>query len=212
MTVYDDFMHYTGGVYSPTSSVNLGGHCVCVVGYDDTNGCWIGKNSWGTGWGEGGLFRIAYGQCGIDAEMWAVDGVSSQYFKIPWLSTGQYLGVNDFVVSDNMQYFAIMQGDGNFVLYHGSGPSSQGPAYWASNTVLGQGQYFAVMQADGNFVLYHGSGPGSQGPAYWASNTVLGQGQYFAVLQNDANFVIYRGSDPWHQGAFVWTPVQSTVR
>ena len=204
MTVYDDFMHYTGGVYSPTSSVIHGGHCVCVVGYDDNSGCWICKNSWGTGWGEGGFFRIAYGQCGIDAEMWAVEGVSSQYFKISWLSTGQYLGVNDFLVSDNMQYFAIMQGDGNFVLYHGSGPSSQGPAYWASNTVLGQGQYFAVMQADGNFVLYHGSGPGSQGPAYWASNTVLGQGQYFAVLQNDANFVIYKGSDPWHQGAFVW--------
>jgi hypothetical protein len=46
-----------------------------VVGYDDDHGCWICKNSWGTGWGEGGFFRIAYGQCGIDAQMWAINGI-----------------------------------------------------------------------------------------------------------------------------------------
>ncbi len=203
LSVYDDFMHYTGGVYSQTSTNLLGGHCVCAVGYDDTNGCWICKNSWGTGWGEGGFFRIAYGQCGIDYNMLAIDGVSSQNFKSSWLSTGKYLGVNDFVASDNRQYFAIMQGDGNFVLYHGSDPSSQGPAFWASNT-YGQGQCFAIMQNDGNFVLYKGSDPAHQGAFVWNSGRAPGQGQYFAVMQNDANFVIYQGSDPWHQGGFVW--------
>lgn len=48
-----------------------GYHCVAVVGYDDEDGCWICKNSWGTGWGEEdggkrGWFRIKYGECGID--------------------------------------------------------------------------------------------------------------------------------------------------
>ena len=181
-TVYDDFMHYTGGIYSPTSTVVDGGHCVCVVGYDDTSGCWICKNSWGTGWGEGGFFRIAYAQCGIDHEMWAVDGVSSQNFKISWLSTGTYLGVNDFVASDNRQYFAIMQGDGNFVLYHGSDPSSQGPAFWASNT-YGQGQGFAIMQGDGNFVIYNGSDPTHQGAFVWEQRYGAGAGP---VLCRDA--------------------------
>lgn len=203
MAVYDDFMYYTGGVYSPTSTNVLGGHCVCAVGYDDTDGCWICKNSWGTGWGEGGFFRIAYGQCGIDYNMLAIDGVSSQNFKSSWLSTGKYLGVNDFVASDNRQYFAIMQGDGNFVLYHGSDPSSQGPAFWASNTYV-QGKCFAIMQSDGNFALYKGSDPAHQGAFVWNSGSALGQGQYFAVMQNDANFVIYQGSDPWHQGGLVW--------
>jgi C1A family cysteine protease len=74
-TVYDDFFAYTGGVYSHVSGNVAGGHCVCVVGYSDTGGFWICKNSWGTGWGESGFFCIAYGQCGIDAEMWAVDGI-----------------------------------------------------------------------------------------------------------------------------------------
>ena len=203
LSVYDDFMHYGGGVYSATSTNLLGGHCVCAVGYDDTNGCWICKNSWGTGWGESGFFRIAYGQCGIDYNMLAIDGVSSQNFKASSLSSGKYLGMNDFVASDNRQYFAIMQGDGNFVLYHGSDPSSQGPAFWASNT-SGQGQCFAVMQSDGNFVLYKGSDPAHQGAFVWNSGRAPGQGQYFAVMQNDANFVVYQGSDPAHQGGFVW--------
>lgn len=74
-SVYDDFYHYTGGIYSQASDVFVGGHCVCVVGYDDNSGCWICKNSWGPNWGEGGFFRIAYGQCGIEAEMWAVEGI-----------------------------------------------------------------------------------------------------------------------------------------
>ncbi len=72
-SVYSDFAAYRSGVYRRTpSSVLRGGHCICVVGYDDAQGAWICKNSWGTGWGEQGYFRIAYGQCGIDASMWGV--------------------------------------------------------------------------------------------------------------------------------------------
>lgn len=63
MYVYQDFYHYKGGVYKHTSGNYLGGHAVVIVGYDDAKGCWILKNSWGTGWGERGFFRMAYGQC-----------------------------------------------------------------------------------------------------------------------------------------------------
>jgi len=44
----------------------VGFHAVTVVGYDDEEGYWIAKNSWGTDWGDAGWFKIAYGQCGID--------------------------------------------------------------------------------------------------------------------------------------------------
>jgi C1A family cysteine protease len=45
----------------------LGGHVVCIVGYDDHKGHWICKNSWGKAWGGlGGFFNIAYGDCHID--------------------------------------------------------------------------------------------------------------------------------------------------
>jgi C1A family cysteine protease len=73
--VYDDFYSYRTGVYQHVLGDLAGGHCVSVIGYDDTAQCWICKNSWGSGWGDSGFFRIAYGQCGIDAEMWAVDGI-----------------------------------------------------------------------------------------------------------------------------------------
>ncbi len=77
LTVYDDFYYYAGGVYQHSTGDLVGGHCVCVIGYDDSQGAWICKNSWGTGWGAAGFFLIAYGQCGIDAQMWAVEGVAS---------------------------------------------------------------------------------------------------------------------------------------
>lgn len=76
-TVYDDFFAYTGGVYKHVDQTVAGGHCVSCVGYSDADGCWICKNSWGTGWGETGFFRIAYGDCGIDATMWAVEAVQT---------------------------------------------------------------------------------------------------------------------------------------
>lgn len=63
MAVYNDFYAYRGGVYVKTAGATYEGlHCICVVGYDDAQQCWIVKNSWGTNWGEGGFIRIKYQQ------------------------------------------------------------------------------------------------------------------------------------------------------
>jgi C1A family cysteine protease len=64
--VYQDFYSYRSGVYRHISGESVGGHCVEIVGYSDPQGCWICKNSWGPNWGEGGFFRIAYGECQIE--------------------------------------------------------------------------------------------------------------------------------------------------
>jgi C1A family cysteine protease len=66
VVVYSDFYSYTGGVYRHTTGQRVGAHAVTLVGYDDEEGYWIAKNSWGETWGENGWFRIAYGECGID--------------------------------------------------------------------------------------------------------------------------------------------------
>ena len=60
--VYEDFMHYQSGIYSYTTGKQLGGHAVLIVGYNDAESYFIVKNSWGTGWGENGFFRIAYSE------------------------------------------------------------------------------------------------------------------------------------------------------
>ena len=65
MIVYEDLKSYAGGIYEPLDdpgNLELGGHLVCIIGYDDSQSCWIVKNSWGADWGESGFFRIAYSQ------------------------------------------------------------------------------------------------------------------------------------------------------
>ena len=89
LTVYEDlYLHYTGNVYeynSQTSGNEVGGHCVCIVGYDDDGKYWIAKNSWGTGWGTEGYFLIGYGNCGIDSEMWGINGtITSDVWHFPF--------------------------------------------------------------------------------------------------------------------------------
>ena len=66
MAVYQDFSSYHTGVYHHVSGSLRGYHCISVVGYDDGLKCWICKNSWNTGWGDGGFFKIGYGECQID--------------------------------------------------------------------------------------------------------------------------------------------------
>lgn len=65
MEVCSDFFWYEDGVYTYDYGDFAGNHAICVIGYDDSQNCWICKNSWGTGWGQDGYFKIAYGQCGM---------------------------------------------------------------------------------------------------------------------------------------------------
>lgn len=60
--VYNDFYSYRSGVYSYTTGGFVGRHAVLIVGYDDAQQYFIVKNSWGSGWGEQGYFRVAYSE------------------------------------------------------------------------------------------------------------------------------------------------------
>lgn len=118
-TVYDDFFSYAGGIYKHVDPTVAGGHCVSCVGYSDIDGYWICKNSWGTGWGENGFFRIAYGDSGIDATMWAVEGVQTS----GWIRGAQIIGLwsidqdrNAWVYVDQMGWRRIADDSDNILL------------------------------------------------------------------------------------------------
>lgn len=38
-----------------------GGHAVLLVGFDQSDGTWLVRNSWGEGWGDGGYARLSWG-------------------------------------------------------------------------------------------------------------------------------------------------------
>jgi len=79
--VYSDFMNYKSGVYSYTSGTLEGGHAIFVVGYNDSGKYFIVKNSWGTGWGEDGFFRIAYSQVTSSKVKFGMSAVAYQGAK-----------------------------------------------------------------------------------------------------------------------------------
>ena len=89
LSVYQDLFYYGGGIYRQTSDAFAGLHAVCVVGFNSDEGYWIVKNSWGYSWGDSGYFKIAYGECGIDASMWAIEGVESSFQAVETTTQGR---------------------------------------------------------------------------------------------------------------------------
>lgn len=79
ITIYDDFYDLTSvdaTVIMPTTSeiLDLGGHAMCMVGYDLDQQLFLAKNSFGTEWGDQGYCWIPFDyikQEGYD--MWVFD-------------------------------------------------------------------------------------------------------------------------------------------
>ncbi|SDJ08365.1 xylellain. Cysteine peptidase. MEROPS family C01A [Frankineae bacterium MT45] len=79
-TVYESFesaeVAKTGIVPMPAPNENvIGGHAVMAVGYDDSVQRFIVRNSWGTGWGDGGYFHMPYAYLtdnGLASDFWTI--------------------------------------------------------------------------------------------------------------------------------------------
>eukprot|EP00310_Coccolithus_braarudii_P025787 CAMPEP_0183359856 /NCGR_PEP_ID=MMETSP0164_2-20130417/53524_1 /TAXON_ID=221442 /ORGANISM="Coccolithus pelagicus ssp braarudi, Strain PLY182g" /LENGTH=304 /DNA_ID=CAMNT_0025534069 /DNA_START=2 /DNA_END=916 /DNA_ORIENTATION=+ len=71
--VYKDWTQYTGGVYHALAGEMLGAHAVRIIGWgsEDGDDYWLVANSFGSQWGDHGLFKIARGKgmCGIESNV-----------------------------------------------------------------------------------------------------------------------------------------------
>lgn len=62
----------------------LGGHCVSVVGYSDSNQWFILRNSWGVGWGQEGYCFYPYSDWGKQWDCYSsIDADSNKVFPRP---------------------------------------------------------------------------------------------------------------------------------
>ena len=148
----------------------------CTLGIQDANGNLI--------WTASGTAPCASGVNGptVSDAIWSPSGA---------------LATNQQLVSPNGLYRAVMQADGNFVIYDQSSK-----AIWATNTNGQQhAPYSFDVQGDGNVVLYaDGCNSNTQCHVTWASNTNgKGVGPYYLIMQNDGNLVVYDST-----GAATW--------
>lgn len=118
------------------------------------------------------------------------------------LKVGEYLASHDYIQSANRCFFAIMQDDGNFVVYRGWDPDHRGKDLWATHTHTGgvrDRKFYATLHPNGNFVVSDFSGM-ILWEHYERKDTSR---NYYAILQDDGNFVVYEGT-PQKPGGVLW--------
>jgi hypothetical protein len=93
MNVYSDFLAYSGGIYKSTSSSQVGGHAISLVGYNAKERYWVVRNSWGPEWGEKGFARISWDdKSGVGASNWGfVLATDPNYINIASPLDGAYI-------------------------------------------------------------------------------------------------------------------------
>ena len=124
-----------------------------------------------------------------------VDWSNNIGFQTSSHSYVSYVREGSYLRSTNGRFRAVIQGDGNFVVYDGT------EEIWASNSPCDRPPGFNLaMQSDGNLVIYDG-----QNARVWSSNTEgIGVGPYRLILEDDGNLVIYdsqnRPTWSWESG------------
>jgi hypothetical protein len=111
----------------------------------------------------------------------------------------------DTLISNNQCFTAVLQGDGQFVVYEGT-IFDPNQVRWTSG-VGGPdgGPYQAVLQGDGQFVVYKGT-LFDPNQILWLNGVGGPDGQpYLAIMQEDGNFVVYNAAQalwatntPWN--------------
>ena len=151
---YDEFLAYKSGIYKHTTNDGYELHAALIIGYDDDEGYWIIRNSWGEDWGENGFARISYdsgtglGREAIGFKMG--QDLTSEIVAFQNLSSEKYVqgdfeikGFSNFKNADGMRLVVKSQShEINLECLTTSTCSFQ-----LKNSSLPDGRYEAVLQA-----------------------------------------------------------------
>jgi len=215
--VYDDFFAYRSGVYRHVSGALAGGHCIAIVGYDDTQSCWICKNSWGPGWGDAGFFRIAYGECGIDTSYGPYGAVGATVVEASawsgWASEGGVLTSQITVANDaDGRLEVFVRGTDNALWHKWQVAPNSGWSGWASeggvltsDIAVGRnadGRLEAFVRGTDNALWRKGQVAPNSGWSPWASQGGVLTSNIAVGTNADGRVEVFvRGTDNalWHK-------------
>lgn len=98
---------------------------------------------------------------------------------------------NSFIMSQNQQFFARLQEDGNFVVYKTANFNPKN-AIWATNAYgKGEGPYVLLMKKEGKFVVYD-----KNNKEVWSSNSnKIGKHPYNLFLFDNGKLGIIDGEN-----------------
>jgi hypothetical protein len=114
------------------------------------------------------------------------------------LNVGEDLVAEDYLVSENGLFYAIMQLDGNLCVYRGSGPENSYGGLWCSGTPgYGDMRYYLRMENSGKICIYRPKDPMDPDcdTPQWCSGKRGDTDNYFAYLENDGNICVYKQRD-----------------
>ena len=141
-------------------------------------------------------------------------GIAHMAYKGVLLTTNQALHADDYLETGGGLFVALMQSDGNLVVYPGEqavhlGPRAERGAVWASGSYSDTQQCVALMQSDGNFVIYPtpdavGKAPTEQTGAIWATNTSGPGGKFYVILERDGVLAVRSGEPGDPDSRLLW--------
>ena len=115
---------------------------------------------------------------------------------------------NEIIMNNELGVFAIVQGDGNFITFEGTGYDDLNKrAIWSSQKFGSTSDYFITLQGGGNLVLNQGT-PFNVEPAIWASGTQIAFEDFYVGFDLDKRLSIFSGT-PEVPGDLLWKATDS---
>jgi hypothetical protein len=112
------------------------------------------------------------------------------------IGVNEYLGNDEFLVSQNRAFHVVQKSDGNLQVYRGPNPTNNYGVLWQLQAYGATQPFITVQQADGNLCIYPASSPSQAHNAVWCHNKVAAGGRFFTILRNDGNLCTYSGTAP----------------